>query len=71
MFYIDWDTFIEKFEHLLSISEVDDDANEPEDYYVLDQSILETVNSLAQKKAKDYPSLSNKAIFKYMDLVEM
>jgi hypothetical protein len=53
------------------IDEVDEDVSEPEDYYVLDQSILETVNSLAQKKAKDYPSLSNKAIFKYMDLVEM
>jgi len=53
------------------IDEVDEDADEPEDYYVLDQSILDTVNGLAQKKAKDYPSLSNKAIFKYMDLVEM
>jgi len=53
------------------IDEVDDDASEPEDYYVLDNSILDTVSSLAQKKAKDYPSLSNKAIFKYMDLVEM
>lgn len=53
------------------IDEVDDDADKPEDYYVLDQSILDTVSSLAQKKAKDYPSLSNKAIFKYMDLVEM
>ena len=53
------------------IDDVDDDADEPEDYYVLDQSILDTISSLAQKKAKDYPSLSNKAIFKYMDLVEM
>lgn len=53
------------------IDEVDDEADDPEDYYVLDQPILETINGLAQKKAKDYPSLSNKAIFKYMDLVEM
>ena len=53
------------------IDEVDDDASEPEDFYVLEHSILDTVSSLAQKKAKDYPSLSNKAIFKYMDLVEM
>jgi hypothetical protein len=52
------------------IDEVEDDA-EPEDYYVMEQSILDTVSSLAQKKAKDFPSLSNKAIFKYMDLVEM
>jgi hypothetical protein len=53
------------------IDEVDDDSNDPEAYYVFDQSILDTVSSLAQKKAKDHPSLSNKAIFKYMDLVEM
>ena len=52
------------------LDDVDDNDNS-EDYYVLDQSILDTVNGLAQKKAKDYPSLSNKAIFKYMDLVEM
>jgi hypothetical protein len=54
------------------IEEVYDDLDECEDdYVVLDQSILEIVSSLAQKKVKDYPSLSNKAIFKYMDLVEM
>jgi hypothetical protein len=53
------------------IDEEEDDARDPEEYYVYEQSILETVNSLAQKKAKDYPSLSNKAIFKYMDLIEM
>jgi len=53
------------------IEEVDEDADVPEDYFVLDKSILETVSNLAQQKAKDYPSLSNKAIFKYMDLVEM
>lgn len=53
------------------IDEVVEDVDEPEDYYVLDQSILDTVSGLAAKKAKDYPSLSNKAIFKYMDLVEM
>ena len=53
------------------IDEVDDDASEPEDYYVLEYSILDTVSNLAQTKVKDYPSLSNKAIFKYMDLIEM
>ena len=53
------------------IDDVDDNADDPEDYYVLEQSILDTVSCLAQKKAKDYPSLSNKAIFKYMDLVEI
>jgi hypothetical protein len=54
------------------IEEVYNDLDDIEDeYVVLDQSILEIVNSLAQKKVKDYPSLSNKAIFKYMDIVEM
>jgi hypothetical protein len=53
------------------IEEVEEEASEPEDYYVCEQSILETIRSLAQKKAKDYQSLSNKTIFKYMDLVDM
>jgi hypothetical protein len=53
------------------IEEVENDADDLYDYYVLDQSILDTVSSLAQKKVKDYPSLSNKSIFKYMDLIEM
>ena len=53
------------------IDEVVDDADDEEDYYVDSQSIIDIVNSLAKAKAKDYPSLSNKAIFKYMDLIEM
>lgn len=53
------------------IDEVIDDADDEEDYYVGSQSIFDTVNSFAKSKAKDYPSLSNKAIFKYMDLIEM
>jgi hypothetical protein len=52
------------------IDEVDDDGTN-EEYYVQDTSIVDTISSLAQKKAKDYSSLSNKSIFKYMDLVEM
>ena len=35
------------------------------------KDVSETISYLAKLKAKDYPSLSNKAIFKYMDLVEM
>jgi len=53
------------------IDEIVDDADDEEDYYVGGQSIIDTINSLAKSKAKDYPSLSNKAIFKYMDLIEM
>jgi hypothetical protein len=54
---------------------LDEDFNskrdEPEEFYILKNSIIETISSLAKKKVKDYPSLSNKAIFKYMDLIEM
>jgi len=53
------------------IDEVEDDSDDPEEFYINGQGIIETVNSLAKSKAKDYPSLSNKAIFKFMDLVEM
>jgi hypothetical protein len=35
------------------------------------KTIVATVNSLAKSKSKDHPSLSNKAIFKFMDLIEM
>ena len=53
------------------IEEVYDEADDEEIYYVLDESIINTVESLANKKSKDYNSLSNKSIFKYMDMVEM
>ncbi len=49
------------------INELDDE----EIYYINGESILETISGLAQRRAKDYPSLSNKVIFKYMDLVDM
>jgi hypothetical protein len=35
------------------------------------KSIVDTIKMFANSKAKDYKSLSNKAIFKYMDLIEM
>ena len=44
---------------------------EQEEYQVLGNSIINVVNNLANQKSKDYPSLSNKAIFKYMDLIEL
>jgi hypothetical protein len=54
---------------------LDEDFNpkgdESDDFYVVTNYINDTINSLAKKKVKDYPSLSNKAIFKYMDLIEM
>ena len=48
-----------------------EDTDNIEKYYISGQSMIDTVNSLAKAKAKDYPSLSNKSIFKYMDLVEI
>jgi len=41
------------------------------EFLVNDKSIIEIITLLAKCKAKDYVSLSNKAIFKYMDLIEM
>jgi len=53
------------------IDKVEEESDDIEEFYIEGNSILEIVNGLAKSKAKDYPSLSNKAIFKYMDLVEM
>ena len=46
------------------------DVND-ETYIVVDDTILNTITKLAKSKISDYNSLSNKAIFKYMDLVDM
>ena len=43
----------------------------PQDLLVEGNTITETIEFLATSKSKDYASLSNKAIFKYMDLVDM
>ena len=42
-----------------------------EEYMIGDCSIIEFITKLAKSKTKDYKSLSNKAIFKYMDLIDM
>jgi hypothetical protein len=53
------------------IDEVEDEIEDAQDLYINGQTIIETINSLAKAKAKDHQSLSNKAIFKFMDLIEM
>ena len=53
------------------IDEVEDEIEDSEELYINGQTIIETINSLAKAKAKDHQSLSNKAIFKFMDLIEM
>ena len=54
---------------------IDDVLSDPdideEDYEISGDSIADTVTILARSKAKDFKSLSNKSIFKFMDLVEM
>ncbi len=56
--------FIEEF---LENNDNDDEYN----VNYTDESIVDSIENLAKMKAKDYPSLSNKSIFKYMDMVEM
>ena len=42
-----------------------------ESFMINGETIIQVVIKLANSKSKDYKSLSNKSIFKYMDLVEM
>lgn len=54
------------------IKHVEDSDDYDEDAYIIDGlSIMELITVFAKSKAKDFKSLSNKAIFKCMDLVEM
>jgi hypothetical protein len=47
-------------------------SEEDEDKYLINGSpILDTITKLANSKVKMYPSLSNKSIFKFMDMIEM
>ena len=46
----------------------EDDKNE---VTINDLSVREMIHLFAKSKAKDFKSLSNKSIFKYMDLIEM
>jgi hypothetical protein len=41
------------------------------DLLINDKNIIDIITLLANSKSKDYKSLSNKAIFKYMDLIDM
>ena len=55
---------------LLDKLEKENDYNS-EEYKVNSNTFSEFISKLAKSKAKDYKSLSNKAIFKYMDLIEI
>lgn len=50
------------------------DSNNEEDDFDIDiqgLNITETINKLANSKIKDYKSLTNKSIFKFMDMIDM
>ena len=53
------------------IEEVEEDIGDSEELYINGQSIVEIISHLAKSKAKDHLSLSTKAIFKFMDLIDM
>ena len=54
------------------IRSVEDSDNYDKDLYIINGlNIIELITVFAKSKAKDYKSLSNKSIFKCMDLVEM
>jgi hypothetical protein len=54
------------------IKTVEDAADYDEDLYIINGlNIIELITVFAKSKAKDFKSLSNKSIFKCMDLVEM
>jgi hypothetical protein len=52
-----------------NLFEGDDDSEKK--YMIGEASVLEVVTKLANSKVKMYPSLSNKSIFKFMDMIEM
>ena len=56
--------------HIIDAAE-EDSCYEEDELEINGNTIIQTITLLAKSKVKDYKSLSNKAIFKYMDLVEM
>jgi hypothetical protein len=42
-----------------------------EEFMIFNVSVLETITQLASSKVKTFPSLSNKSIFKFMDMIEI
>ena len=57
-------------EDLICAAQDDSDCEEDE-LEISGRTIVETITLLANSKIKDYKSLSNKAIFKCMDLIDM
>jgi len=64
------DELTENIALLYSKTLFDGDDSE-KSYKIGEASVLETITKLANSKVKAYPSLSNKSIFKFMDMIEM
>ena len=65
------DELTENIAILFNKDMIDEVSNNSKDLCINGKTIVEIINSLAKAKAKDHQSLSNKAIFKFMDLIEM
>jgi len=65
------DELTENIALLYSKNLFDGDDDLEKKYKIKDSSVLEIVTKLANSKVKMYPSLSNKSIFKFMDMIEM
>ena len=62
------DELTENIAILYEKSMFENDSNEK--YKINNQSVLEFITELANNKEKKYPGLSNKSIFKFMDVIE-
>ena len=65
------DELTENIAILFNKDMIDEVSNNSKELCINGKTILEIINNLAKTKAKDHQSLSNKAIFKFMDLIEM
>jgi hypothetical protein len=56
---------------ILYIKQIYED-DEGDDYQLIDeQTITEIIEKIAKSKVKDYKSLTNKTLFKFMDMIDM
>jgi len=57
---------------ILFKKELYDESDESEDYDEIDGlTIMEVIEKIANSKVKDYKSLTNKTVFKFMDMIDM
>jgi hypothetical protein len=56
---------------ILFNKEMLEDYEDDDEYMINDKNLVEVIEELSQAKSKNYLSLSNKAIFKFMDIMEV